>query len=164
MGVDPEASCFEEQGEATATHVLERLYGPGRPNLEQILMVILDTSVWIEFLRGNEPYWEAVSDLLDRNEVLALSPVFGELLQGARNKRERSLIHEFWEALPKADEQDLFIRAGAESGRSKWIDKGVGLIDAAILMASRETSSFVWTLDKNLDRILSREDGYKPRI
>ena len=127
-------------------------------------MVIIDTSVWIEFLKGKKPYFDHVSELLDRNEVLALSPVFGELLQGARNTRERSLIQEFWQNLPKISGENIFISAGLESGKNKWIDKGIGLIDSIIIAASRDTGSFVWTLDKKLFAILRKEEKYIPKI
>ena len=121
-------------------------------------MVIIDTSVWIEFFKGNQPCFDHVSELLDRNEILALSPIFGELLQGAKNTRERSIVQEFWQNLPKVNEDDIFIKAGLESGKYKWVDKGIGLIDSVIIAASRDTGSFVWTLDKKLLAILRKEE------
>ena len=123
-------------------------------------MVILDTSVWIDFFRARRPCFDHVSELLERNEVVALSPVFGELLQGAKTNRERTIIMDFWVNLPKVAEPELFIRAGTESGRRKWLDKGVGLIDAVIVTAARETSSFVWTQDKKLSGLLKREERF----
>ena len=56
-------------------------------------MIIIDTSIWIEFLRGNQPYFDQVSELIDNNDIIGLSPVFGELLQGAKNNNERSRIN-----------------------------------------------------------------------
>ena len=123
-------------------------------------MVIADTSIWIEFFRGNEPYFTNVSDLLSKNEILALSPVFGELLQGAKNNKERSTILEFWNTLPHISEHELLIRAGMESGRNKWTDKGVGLIDSVLIVAARETISFIWSLDNKLLRLLNHEEKY----
>ena len=123
-------------------------------------MIILDTSIWVEFFRAHQPYFDQVSDLFSQNEVLALSPIFGELLQEAKNSAEREVIEEFWNSLPKIDETDLFVRAGSESGRYKWIDKGVGLIDSVIIIAARETVSFVWTLDSKLNRLLKLEEKY----
>jgi len=52
-------------------------------------MIIPDTSVWIEFLKGNEPYFSQLKELLERNEVMGVECIFGELLQGAKNSRER---------------------------------------------------------------------------
>ncbi len=126
-------------------------------------MVIIDTSVWIEFFKGNAPFFEQVSDLLDKNDALAVSPVFGELLQGAKNSRERTIIKEFWENLPKISEDELFIKAGIDSSIHHWVDKGLGFIDSAILVASRESHAFVWSLDKKLNRILRKEEKYQPQ-
>jgi hypothetical protein len=91
-----------------------------------------------------------------------LSPIFGELLQGAKSNSERSIIIEFWNNLPKISETNLFIHAGSESSRQKWLDKGVGLIDSVIIIASQETSSFIWTLDTKLSRLLKKEELYTP--
>ena len=125
-------------------------------------MIIVDTSIWIEFFRGNEPHFEQVSKILERNDALALSPIFGELLQGAKSNHERAILMDFWSNLPKLTENEMFIRAGAESSRNKWTDKGVGLIDAMIIVAAKETSSFVWTLDKKLQSLLKKEETYIP--
>ena len=127
-------------------------------------MVILDTSIWIEFFKGHPPFFKQVSGLLEKNEVLALSYVFGELLQGTKNSRERTIIKEFWDNLPKIPEDELIIKAGVESSRNHWVDKGIGLIDSAILIASRESRSFIWTLDKKLIQILRKEEKFQPGL
>ncbi|GMO26182.1 MAG: hypothetical protein Ta2B_06280 [Termitinemataceae bacterium] len=51
-------------------------------------MIILDTSVWIEFLRRNVKYFDPISQMLTKMDILAVEVVFGELLQGVKNKRE----------------------------------------------------------------------------
>ncbi|MBV6645666.1 MAG: PIN domain-containing protein [Cyclobacteriaceae bacterium] len=116
-------------------------------------MIIADTSVWIEFLRGDEE-GEILPLYLKRREIIAISAVFGELLQGAKNRRERQIINEFWENLPRVDETDLFIEAGALSGRYKLISQGVGLIDCYLLAAGRKFQLDIWTLDKKLLRAI----------
>jgi predicted nucleic acid-binding protein len=121
-------------------------------------MIIIDTSVWIEFFRLHEPFHGRVSELIEQNEIMALSFVFGELLQGAKNETEREVIMEFWRDLPKIDEQGIFIRAGLESSKHALIQKGVGLIDTAIVCASRETGCLIWTLNKNLLGILHNQE------
>jgi predicted nucleic acid-binding protein len=120
-------------------------------------MVLLDTSVWIEFMRARAPIYQQVDTLLKDDEVLGLSWIFGELLQGARGAREVKTILGFWEAAPKPELslcEKAWIEAGLESQRGKWCDKGVGLIDAAILCVAREFKCKVWTLDARLQDIL----------
>jgi hypothetical protein len=39
-------------------------------------------------------------------------------------------VFEFWDVLLKMNEENVFIRAGLESGNKKWMDKSIGLIDS----------------------------------
>lgn len=100
-------------------------------------MIIVDTSVWIEYLRGKNPEISAALKVcLRKRQVVAISAIFGELLQGVKNKREREIVEGFWENLPQVDEHDLFIEAGQVANQYKLSSKGVGLIDAYILSAA----------------------------
>jgi hypothetical protein len=124
-------------------------------------MIIADTSVWIEFLKGNEPVFRRMQTLLENREITALEPVFGELLQGAKNKRERQVITDYWKNTPRIDESELWIVAGLYAGEKKLFAKGVGLIDAYIVIASLKTNAQVWTLDEKLNKVLQPESVYK---
>jgi predicted nucleic acid-binding protein len=112
-------------------------------------MIIVDTSVWIEFLRQSD---DTISDLLssyiENGEAVALSLVFGELLQGA--KTEEKQILEFWNSLPKMNETAVLIEAGKYSYKRKLINKGIGLIDSCLLVACKSNKMSLWTLDKKL--------------
>ncbi|MEE9315780.1 MAG: PIN domain-containing protein, partial [bacterium] len=92
-------------------------------------MIVVDTSVWIEFFKGNAPIFPKLKELVEMRQVIACECVFGELLQGARTKRERSILNEYWENLPKVDEHNIWIEAGTFSSEKKIQSKGVGLID-----------------------------------
>ena len=123
-------------------------------------MIIVDTSVWIEFLKGNEPIFRRMQALLENREIIALEPVFGELLQGAKNKRERQVITDYWKNTPRIDESELWIVAGLYAGEKKLFAKGVGLIDAYIVIASLKTNAQIWTLDEKLNKVLQPESVY----
>ena len=123
-------------------------------------MIIADTSIWIEYLKQRDPIFQRVEVLLEIAEILAVECIFGELLQGARNKREREIVEGYWENLPRADEKGLWIEAGLYSGRHKLFAKGVGLIDAAIIVAARRGKAKIWTLDIKLSGILPPEIQY----
>lgn len=123
-------------------------------------MIIADTSVWIEFLKGNEPVFRRMQTLLENREITALEPVFGELLQGAKNKRERQVITDYWKNTPRIDESELWIVAGLYAGEKKLFAKGVGLIDAFIVIASLKTNAQIWTLDEKLNKVLQPESVY----
>ena len=86
-------------------------------------MIILDTSVWIEHLRNNPNYFPKVKALMENMEILAVECVFGELLQGVRNKPEKDIIINFWTHLPKENFEDIIIQAGEYSSQYKLIDQ-----------------------------------------
>ena len=50
-------------------------------------MVLVDTSIWIRFLAGTEPYAGELDRLLADDEVLGHDFVYGELLIGDRGGR-----------------------------------------------------------------------------
>jgi predicted nucleic acid-binding protein len=123
-------------------------------------MIILDTSVWIEYLRNNPQFFPLVSKLLENREIMAVECVFGELLQGIKNNFERETILGFWTHLPKANYENLTIEAGIYSAKNKLPENGVGLIDAVILMYGIKSNSKIWTLDVKFSRIIPDELKY----
>lgn len=124
-------------------------------------MVILDTSVWIEFFKGKEPYFKEVLGLIESRSVIALEPVFGELLQGALSNRERDYIMSFWMNLSKIEISDLFIKAGNLSYEEKLVSKGVRLIDAGIIYSTINYKNTLWTLDKKILKSLEPKYLYQ---
>jgi predicted nucleic acid-binding protein len=98
--------------------------------------------------------------LLEKKEILAVECVFGELLQGIKNKYEEEIIITYWNYLPKKEYKDIIIEAGNYSGKNKLPDKGVGLIDAIILLHGIKSNSKIWTLDKKFRRIIPEELKY----
>ena len=113
-------------------------------------MIVVDTSVWVEFLKGRQDYFLPFSTLLDQQQVVAVECVFGELLQGAKSSREQSIILGYWENLPNQSDRGLWVEAGKVSMNKKWHAKGVGLIDAFLLCFARTYGLQLWTLDKKL--------------
>ena len=123
-------------------------------------MLILDTSVWIEYLKSNPAYFNRILKLLESREVLAVDCVFGELLQGTKNNYEVNIILDFWNHLPREDYENVIVKAGVYSAQKKLLDKGVGLIDAIILMYGIKSNSKIWTLDKKFIKIIPKELRY----
>ena len=124
-------------------------------------MIILDTSIWIEHLKNNENYFPKVCKLLECGDILAVECIFGELLQGLKNKKEKEVILKYWKYLPKEKYDDIIIEAGEYSAKNKLWDHGVGLIDSIIIVHGIKSNSKIWTLDKKLLKILPEELKYK---
>ena len=113
-------------------------------------MIVVDTSIWVEFLKHRQAYFLSLSTLLDQQQVVAVECVFGELLQGTKTSREQSIILGYWTNLPKRSESGLWVQAGTLSANHSWPSKGVGLIDAFLLCFVRAYDLQLWTLDKKL--------------
>ena len=125
-------------------------------------MILLDTSIWIEFLRGNKKYYDHVSELLESGNVHSVEPIFAELLQGANNHREIDVIKEYWFNINNFNEKGLWIQSGLYSQKNKLFSKGVGIIDAMIISYAIKYNIKIWSLDKKLLSILDKKFIYSP--
>ena len=114
-------------------------------------MIVADTSIWISFLRNDDPDTvDILRAYLKKNEVYSISAIFGELYQGVKNKREKEIIELIYENIPAVNETDLFLKAGLLSNKHRLYAKGVGLIDCYILSVCLEQRLTLWTQDKKL--------------
>ncbi len=117
-------------------------------------MILVDTSVWIQFLRGKQPFLSALTTAMEHQQVLTTACVFGELLQGAKSQRERDILISFWKNLPQKDGPALWIEAGILSSENNFFSRGVGLIDAFLVTLVRKNRGQLWTLDQKLRSVL----------
>jgi predicted nucleic acid-binding protein len=120
-------------------------------------MIIIDTSIWIDFFNGNFEKNDTLIDLIETRQVLFLECIAGELLQGVREKREKELIINYWNNLPNISMENLWIEAGIYSSKNKLIDKGIGLIDSVIIVACMITNSKLLTRDKKILKIIDKD-------
>ena len=124
------------------------------------MKIIVDTSIWIEFFKGNSVYFTHLQELLENQNVLTIDCIFAELLQGAKDKRERDIILAYWNNLPKVEISDLYIHAGIYSCENKLISKGIGLIDSVIIISCHLNKAKILTLDKKLVNVLQKDEIY----
>jgi predicted nucleic acid-binding protein len=110
-------------------------------------MVLVDTSIWIRFLAGREPFATELDGLLERDEVVGHQLVFGELLIGDRGGRGRllssyALMHQ---ARPVPHQEVVtFVRDRKLHGR------GAGWIDVHLLASAIVDGHSLWTADPGL--------------
>ena len=116
--------------------------------------VVFDTSIWIEYLRGNSAYFSICQELLENGRVWSLELIFAELFQGAKGKKEISMIMDYVSHVPLIDDPLLIIEAGILSNELNLINDGVSLIDAVIIHAVRKNKLQLWTLDKKIRRVI----------
>lgn len=118
-------------------------------------MILVDTSVWVAFLRRRRPL--DLEGLVDFDEVVTCPPVLQEVLQGTRTDRDYAALRLGLLALPCVDAEvprqrylgaaDLYRTA---RGRGLTVRSGVDCLIAAMAIAHDLT---VLHLDRDYDRL-----------
>lgn len=118
-------------------------------------MILADTSVWVDFLRGAKRA-ARLATLLDENEVSIHPWVLGELALGNLGKRRNAILADLEllpQAPPIADGEILqLIDAHRLAGR------GIGWVDVQLLGAALVASHRLWTFDRPLADTAKRLD------
>jgi len=121
-------------------------------------VILVDTSVWIDHLRGGNV---TLSSLLDDSAALVHPWVIGELALGNLGRRDEIL--DLLRALPQAtladDEEVLGL-----IDRERLYGAGIGYVDVQLLAATRLTpDTRLWTIDKALSGVTARLGlGFEP--
>jgi predicted nucleic acid-binding protein len=92
--------------------------------------------------------------LIESSDVLAHEVVFGEILQGCKNKTELNFILEYWESLSNIVSNGSFIHSGKLAFEDKHLGKGIGIIDSILINEARKKNLKIWTLDKKILKLL----------
>lgn len=108
-------------------------------------MILVDTSVWIEHLRGG---LQLLAERLEAARVLMHPFVLGELACG--NLKDRAQTLGLLSGLPKSEvATDAEVLAFIE--RRHLMGRGIGYIDAHLLAATcLSDTTRLWTLDRRL--------------
>ena len=116
--------------------------------------VLVDSSVWIEFFRKNEPYHGIVSQLMDDGGVICCGVILAELMQGARTDRELAVLEDFLQVFMFIPEPpELWAAAGKLSYKLRRKGITVGLSDCFIAVAAASAKAQVATLDSHFDAL-----------
>lgn len=125
-------------------------------------MVLIDTSVWVEFLKANPDYIDDVELLLESKQVVTIEPIFAELLYGVRNDKEREIILSYWKILPRIKfNEGTFIESAEFANRNNYHNVGIGLIDSILSKVTMDNKCPIWTLDKKLLNNFDKQFLYK---
>lgn len=116
--------------------------------------VLVDTSVLIEFFKGQGSISDAVSNLLQTNRVVITGIIIAELMQGMKNLKEELSFDDLLYGVHTFEvSTDIWIKAGrtALALRKKGIT--LPLTDVAIASIAIEHNLSVFTLDKHFEQI-----------
>ena len=108
-------------------------------------MVLVDTSVWIRYFHGLEPYLFEVSDLLTRDQTAGHELVYGEILIGDRGGLKDFLVtyEQLYQAKMVPHEEVLrLVRKESLHG------VGINWIDAHLLASAVAEDLQLWTADR----------------
>jgi len=114
-------------------------------------MILVDTSVWIEYFRQTEIFVKAIQPLLRSQKIITIEPVFSELLYGVRNSRERKIVESYWNILPRIEYgENSMLGAAIFANNNDFHKLGIGLMDAIIIQSVQSGNHLLWTLDKKM--------------
>lgn len=119
-------------------------------------MILVDTSVWIDFFRKGSPsLMRQLNELLDDDRVVLAAPVRLEILSGAP-KHQKPMLRRLLSALPfffPSEETWLRIETRIEHGHAKG--QCFGAMDLLIAAIAQDHSFALWSLDSDFQRMAS---------
>ena len=115
--------------------------------------VVLDTSVWIDALRGGKTA-PAVREIVSDLRAILLAPVVEELLVGARPGADSRALSEIISLTPiDVPGRDDYMGAGELGARLRRSGVSVGAIDLLIAQQALRLERPLWTLDAHFGAI-----------
>lgn len=115
--------------------------------------MLVDTSAWVAFFRGQEPLCGRVVELVEANRALRCGPVELELRQGLR-RREAPAVLSLWAALPGLDLDGLdFTSAGDLLRERRERGRPIPSIDGLIATLALRHDVALLTLDRHFEGI-----------
>jgi predicted nucleic acid-binding protein len=117
--------------------------------------VIVDTSVWVDYLRGiRNPATDAVDRLLETGEALVCGVVEAELVSGLRTQSERTELMSLLEGCDFVEAQWLdWRRAGELAGQLRTRGRLLPLSDLVIAALAIGRGCAVLTADRHFQHI-----------
>jgi predicted nucleic acid-binding protein len=129
-------------------------------------LILVDSSVWIEFFRGrNKNVGYELQHLLDSDEVILAAPIRIEILSGC-SKKTLSRLRKLLSALP------LYYPSESTWKRIEgWIETAVtagqkfGMGDLLIASIAVDQDSLLWSLDSDFERMETLDwlEMYRPK-
>lgn len=117
-------------------------------------MILVDSSVWIDFLRGHER-GQILVTLLEEQKVLCHSWILGELVLGNNSGKTREgflkVLASFPQVKPSAVEEIIQFALS-----ENLFSLGIGLVDLQILHSCFSHKIPLITYDKNLKKLAHR--------
>jgi predicted nucleic acid-binding protein len=114
---------------------------------------LVDTSIWIDFFRGNSQMIKhRMIQLLNENAICFNGIILSELMIGARNQKELDFIKDNFQGLIYLEtDRDFFVYASEIGNRVQKGGKTISLSDLLILAHAKKNNLTVFTRDKHFE-------------
>lgn len=123
------------------------------------MMVLVDSSVWIEFFQKSPAISTTDLELLiEERKVVTCLPVMAEVLSGKMSSKVRQTVRHAFEAMTFVDlnwnAAETWHQLVDYCLKARRREMGIpGMVDRMIFAACQESGAQLWTLDKNLQRL-----------
>ena len=117
--------------------------------------ILIDTSVWIDYFKGNDVHFQRkVDEALTNCHIYVPKVVLAELIQGAKSEKEIMVIEDFIDAFHIIDQKDdTWLKAGRLSFTMKRKGVTVSIIDCYIAAIANENGCIIFSLDEHFNSI-----------
>ena len=118
-------------------------------------MVLVDTSVWINFLdRGDLKLRAELEALLRRDEVATAGLVLAELRHGCRSPQQLRVLLQAMQPLVYFEaDRDSWLRAGELAAECAARGHSVKIADCLLAALAMREDCAIFTLDRDFERI-----------
>jgi predicted nucleic acid-binding protein len=116
--------------------------------------VLVDTSVWIDFLDGRDDAVKALNLLIPSGRILVCGQIRQEVLQGSRDERAFAKLEmqmALWDA--EAEEPADFVEAARVFARLRWTGVTIPPTDCLIAAVALRRKLLVYASDSDFDHV-----------
>ena len=129
-------------------------------------MFLIDSSVWIEYLRpkGSQKAKQRVREILQREEAVCCSIIIVEILRGAKNEKDFQSLNDSLRSLPQIPIDDSIVERASQWGF--LLDrkgKIVSTTDLIIASAAYKKARLIH-MDSDFELVSSEVDLEEERI
>jgi len=118
------------------------------------MKIIVDTSVWIEYLKNRPSVTEKLDQLLLAGTIVTVGPVIAEILQGAKTEKDYRLLEKNIGGLPLIETKvEDWIKAGKISYELRKRGITIPLTDCLIAAVAIHQNASVMTYDRHFENI-----------
>lgn len=117
-------------------------------------MILVDTSIWIEYFKNNPDVVDFMEKHLLEDTVYLVGIIVSELIQGIKNEREREMIRSNLDAINYIDMKfEDWIKTGDLSNMLRKSGLTIPLTDIAIAATAIENNLMLVTRDRHFKQV-----------